>query len=81
MVIYSTVNFIDRPDGTSSKMSVSGAGSMRFISQADQISHMLSTTRQCCNLDVWALAQSHGDGYCSLVTPKRVLESIMKIWF
>jgi len=33
----------------------------------------LSTTRHCCNLDVWALAQSRGDGHCSLVTPKRVL--------
>jgi len=23
----------------------------------------LPTTRHCCNLDVWALAQSRGDGY------------------
>jgi len=31
---------------------------------------MLPTTR---HLDVWALAQSRGDGHRSLVTPKRVL--------
>jgi len=27
----------------------------------------LPTTRLRCNLDVWALAQSRGDGHCSLV--------------
>jgi len=29
----------------------------------------LPTTRHCCNFDVWALAQSRGDGHRSLVTP------------
>jgi len=33
----------------------------------------LPTTRHRCNLDVWALAQSRGDGHRSLVTPERVL--------
>jgi len=31
------------------------------------------TTRHRCNLDVWALAQSCGDGHRSLVTLERVL--------
>jgi len=30
----------------------------------------LSTTRHRCNLDVWALAQSCGDGHRLLVTPE-----------
>jgi len=34
---------------------------------------MLPTTRHRCNLDVWALAQSRGDGHRSLVKPERVL--------
>jgi len=34
--------------------------------------HTLPTTRHRCNLDVWALAQSRGDGHRSLVTPERV---------
>jgi len=42
---------------------------MGFKSQADQISHTLPNTRHRCNLDVWALAQSRGDGHRSLVTP------------
>jgi len=46
---------------------------MKFKSRADQISHTLPTTRHRCNLDVWALAQSRGDGHRSLVTPERVL--------
>jgi len=46
---------------------------MGFISRADQISHTLPTTRYRCNLEVWALAQSHGDGHRLLVTPERVL--------
>jgi len=54
-------------------MSASGAGGMGFISRADQISHTLPKTRHRCNLDVWALVQSHGDGHRSRVTPKRVL--------
>jgi len=33
----------------------------------------LPTTRHSCNLDVWALMQSRGDGHRSLVTPKRIL--------
>jgi len=32
----------------------------------------MQTTRHRCNLVVWALAQSRGDGHRSLVTPKRV---------
>jgi len=51
----------------------SGAGDMGFKSRADQISHTLPTTRHCCNLDMWALSQSHADGHRSLVTPERVL--------
>jgi len=48
-------------------------GGMEFKSRADQISHTLPTTRHRCNFDVWALAQSRGDGHRSLVTPERVL--------
>jgi len=33
----------------------------------------LPTTRHCCNLGVWVLAQSRGDGHRSLVIPERVL--------
>jgi len=33
----------------------------------------LPTTRHCCNLDVWALAQNRGDGHRSLVTLEMVL--------
>jgi len=44
-----------------------------FKSRAYQISHTLPTTRHRCNLDVWALARSRGDGHRSLVTPERVL--------
>jgi len=42
-----------------------------FKPRAGQISHTLPTTRHCCNLGVWALAQSRGDGHRSLVTPER----------
>jgi len=31
----------------------------------------LPTTCYRCNLDVWNLAQSRGDGHRSLVTPER----------
>jgi len=34
---------------------------------------MLQAARRRCNLDVWVLAQSRGDGHCPLVTPERVL--------
>jgi len=34
---------------------------------------MLPMTCYRCNLDVWALVQSRGDGHCSLVTPERVI--------
>jgi len=51
---------------------------MGFKSRADQISHTLPMTRHCCNLDVWALAQSRGDGHRSLVTPERVLSKYNK---
>jgi len=43
-----------------------------------QISHTLPTTRHCCNLDVWALAQSRGNAHCSLVTPEMVLSEYNK---
>jgi len=33
----------------------------------------LPTTRHRCNIDVWVLVQSRGDGHRSLVAPKRVL--------
>jgi len=33
----------------------------------------LPMTRRRCNLKVWALAQSLGDGHRLLVTPERVL--------
>jgi len=52
------------PDGTSSKTFASGAGGMGFKSRADQISHTLPMTCHHCNLDVWALVQSRGDGHC-----------------
>jgi len=32
---------------------------------------MFSTTRHYCNLKVWALVQSRGDGHRLLVTPER----------
>jgi len=51
----------------------SGAESMGFKSRADQIFHTLPTTCHRCNLNVWALAQSRGDGHRSFVTPERVL--------
>jgi len=35
---------------------------MGFNSRTDQISHTLPTTRQRCNVNMWALAQSCGDG-------------------
>jgi len=35
-------------------------------------------TRHRCNLDLWASAQSRGDGYRSLVTPERVLSEKME---
>jgi len=46
---------------------------MKFKSRVDQISHKLPMTRHRCNLKVWALAQSLGDGHRSLVTPEKVL--------
>jgi len=49
---------------------------MGFKSRADQISHTLPTTHHRCKLttfEVWALAQSRGDGHRSLVTSERVL--------
>jgi len=58
------------PDGTSVKISASGTGGMGSKSRANQISHTLPTTRHRCNLDVWALVQSRGDGHRSLVTPE-----------
>jgi len=64
--------------GASGKTSASGSGGMGFKFQADQISHTLPTTRHCCNLDVWALAQSRGDEHCSLVTPERVISEYNK---
>jgi len=34
--------------------------------------HTVPTAPNRCNIDVWALAQSRGDGHRSLVTPERV---------
>jgi len=39
---------------------------------------MLPITCHCCNLDVWALAQSCRDGHHSLVTPKKVLSEYIE---
>jgi len=61
------------PDSERGKTFASGAGGMGFKFRADQISDTLPTTRHRCNLEVWALAQSCGDGQRSLVTPERVL--------
>jgi len=38
----------------------------------------LPTTRHSCNIDVWAQAQSRGDGHRSLVTHERVLSEYNK---
>jgi len=69
-----------RHDVTSGKTSVTGAGGMGFKSRADQVSHMLPTTCYYYNLDVWALAQSRGDGHRSLETPERVLSEYNEEW-
>jgi len=69
---------VNRPDALSGKTSVSGAGGMGFKFRADQISYTLPTTRHHCNIDVWALTQSRGDGHRSLVTPERVLSEYNK---
>jgi len=62
-----------RPNGISGKRSVSDAGGMGLKSRTDQFFHTLPTTRNRCNLAVWALAQSRGVGHRSLVTPERIL--------
>jgi len=36
----------------------------------------LPTTRHRCNLDVWALAQSRGNGHRSLVTPPKGIKRV-----
>jgi len=64
---------INRTDGASDKTFASGAGSMGFRFRDDKISHTLPMTCHRCNLKVWDLAQSHGDGHRSLVTLERVL--------
>jgi len=46
---------------------------MRFKFQDDKICHTLPMTRHRCNLKVWALMQSLGNGHRSLVTLERVL--------
>jgi len=48
-------------------------GSIVTFKKKKWISHTLPTTRHRCNLEVWALAQSRGDGHHSLVTPETVL--------
>jgi len=53
-------------------MSASGAGGIGFKSRANEISRTLPTTRHRFNLEVWALAQSCGDGHRLLMTPERV---------
>jgi len=50
---------------------------MVFKPRADHFSHTLTITRHCCNLDVWALAQSHGDGYRSLLTQSEYNEDFI----
>jgi len=64
---------INWTDGASNKTFASGAGSMEFKFRDDKISHTLPTTRHRCNLKVWALAQSLGDGHRSLVKLERLL--------
>jgi len=51
---------------------------MVFKSRDDKISHTLPMTRHRCNLKVWALAQSLGDGYRSLMTLERLLSEYNK---
>jgi len=59
----------------------SGEGGTGFKSRVDQIFHPLPTTRHHCNRDVWALAQSRGDGHLLLVTPERVLSEYNEDFF
>jgi len=70
---YKNTVICNKSDGASGTMSASGAGGMGIKFRADQISHTLPTTRHRCKLDVWALAQSRGDGHHSLMTPKTIL--------
>jgi len=71
---------MDRPDDTSGKTSVSAlwCGRYGFKSRADQISHTLPRTRHRCNIEVWTLVQSRGDGHRSLVTPESVLSEYIE---
>jgi len=54
-------------DVTIGQTFASDAEGVRFKHRSDQISHTLPTTRQRCNLDVWAWAQSRGVERRSLV--------------
>jgi len=45
------IQFMNRPDSTSTKTFASGAGGMGFKSRADKISHALPAARHRCNLD------------------------------
>jgi len=61
-----------RPDSTSGKTFASGAG---WDSNPEPIKSPTHCQRlaTAATLFLWALAQSRGDGHCSLVTPERVL--------
>jgi len=54
-----------------------------WSSNSDLIFHTLPTptTRHRCNLDVWALAQSRGDRYRSLVTLKKLLSEDLILYY
>jgi len=65
---YINLNNIERPDGTSVKSSASGVGGMGSNTK------LIKSPTRChrCSLDVWALAQSRGDGHRLLVIPERL---------
>jgi len=71
----------NRSGDTVDKIPKVSSRGMRFKSRADEISHILRTTRHRCNLDCVGLGAKPRDGYRSLVTPERVIASIIKIWF
>jgi len=64
---------INWTEDESGKSFASDTGSIGFKYRDDKISHTLPMIRHRCNLELWALAQSHGDGHRSLLTFERVL--------
>jgi len=73
---------INRPDGESGKTFVSGARGMKFKSRLDQISHMLTTTRHHCNIEVWALgAKTRRWASLTRDTRVRILSEYNKAFF